>query len=127
MSAVINQTRRKYQLALGIEIVCFLVIFGLLAAWQWNNALSFILGASAIFIPHCFFVLLVFFTRQEYAKKLTALYCGELVKFVLTILLIVLFFKVFLSINFIIFFLGYFISILLNNIVPFMVSKYFGI
>ncbi|MDY4281392.1 MAG: ATP synthase subunit I [[Pasteurella] mairii] len=127
MSAVIKRTRIKYQLALGIEIVCFLVIFGLLAAWQWNNALSFILGASAIFIPHCFFVTLIFFTRQEYNRNLTKLYRGEIMKFILTVVCLIACFNLYSSIAYATFFVGYFICILLNNILPFVVDKYSGI
>ncbi len=124
MSAIIKQAKRQYQFALGIELLVLLVIFSILIALQWNIAVSFVLGAISVFIPHCFFVAFVFFTKQRYTNKLGAFYRGELIKFVFTIILIIIAFKLFLSINFVAFFAGYLLGLVLNNLLPFLISKY---
>ncbi|WP_032093266.1 MULTISPECIES: ATP synthase subunit I [Pasteurellaceae] len=124
MSAIIKQAKRQYQFALGIELLVLLVIFSVLIALQWNIAVSFVLGAISVFIPHCFFAASVFFTERQYANKLSAFYRGEVIKFVFTIILIIVAFKLFLSMNFIAFFAGYFLGLVLNNLLPFLISKY---
>ncbi|AAK03571.1 ATP synthase subunit I [Pasteurella multocida] len=128
MSKVIYQAKKQYKIALGIELGVLLASLICLLGYQWQVAISFILGSSAIFIPHCLFVWFVFFTKkQQFSNKLTTFYGGEAVKFISTIFLIVLAFKLFNSMHFIAFFVGYFITIVLNNILPFFISKYLNI
>lgn len=127
MSAVIGKTKRKYQIALSIELLIFIVAFFILFLWQKNNAISFLLGSFAVFIPHCLFVFIVFFINKKNTHRLMAFYQGGAIKFVCTIILIVVAFKFFTLINYIIFFIGYFLGLLFNNLLPFMVSKFFKI
>ncbi|EJS87595.1 F0F1 ATP synthase subunit I, partial [Pasteurella multocida subsp. multocida str. Anand1_cattle] len=61
-----------------------------------------------------------FYKKQQFSNKLTTFYGGEAVKFISTIFCIVLAFKLFNSMHFIAFFVGYFITIVLNNILPFL-------
>lgn len=90
MSAVIKQFKKKYQLILSIEFLFIMVIFCcFILISQWNRAVSFLLGSISSFIPHCFFVFFVFFSNQKYANKLTNFYKGELFKFILAIVLMV--------------------------------------
>ena len=60
---------------------------------------------------------------MKITKKLTALYRGEAIKFVLTILLIIMAFKWLLVTYFIVFFTGFFVALMLNNIIPFLLNK----
>lgn len=122
MSRIIQQAKTKYNYALSSEIIVLILITGIFAISQ--NGISFALGALAIFLPHCIFVWLVFFSKkQQISQKMTALYRGEVVKFLLTIGLTVSAFKLF-SINILAFFTGYFLTIILNNLFPFLVDKY---
>ncbi|MFZ7240615.1 ATP synthase subunit I [Avibacterium avium] len=127
MSAIIKQVKKKYQVALSIELLVFIVIFAILSTSQSVSAVSFLLGSLAIFVPHCLFVFLVFFIKQKNNHKLTTFYRGGAIKFICTIIFIVLAFKFFAEMNYIAFFAGYFLGLLLNNLMPLMVSKFFRI
>lgn len=127
MSAVIKKTKKIYQITLFVEMITFFLVFSLLLMMTNKDiACSFLLGSLAIFIPHCLFTFMFFFTKQEYNKKLTTFYRGEIVKFVVTIILLISIF-LFIPINVIAFFSGYFVAILLNNLYPFVISKCFRI
>lgn len=126
MSAVIKQARSKYKISLLIEFFVFISVFALLSIGNYQISLSFLFGALSVFIPYCFFVFLMFFIKQGCINNLKMFYYGEFVKFILTIVFVVLVFKIF-AINFIAFFVGYFFSLLLNNLLPFMVNKYLKI
>lgn len=125
MSRVIQQAKKKYKMVLSIEFIILLASLFLLTFWQWKIALSFSLGIVAIFLPYCLFVWVVFFTKnQQLSNKITSFYRGEAIKFVSTIVLIVLAFRLYADMHIMAFFTGYFIAIILNNILPFLVSKY---
>lgn len=124
MSAIIEQAKRKYKLALSIEFILILFVFFPLIVWKWNLAVSFLLGTMSIFIPHCCFVYLMFFTAKEHIPRLKNFYRGEIIKFLLTIILVIFAFKGFEKMHFVAFFTGYLSSILLTNLVPFLVGKY---
>lgn len=88
----------------------------------------FYIGVIGDIYSTLFICLVRFFTKkQQFSNKLTTFYGGEAVKFISTIFLIVLAFKLFNSMHFIAFFVGYFITIVLNNILPFFISKYLNI
>ncbi|MGC6405934.1 ATP synthase subunit I [Bisgaard Taxon 45] len=128
MSQVIDQARKKYKMTLWVELGVLLTSFVCLIGYNWLIGISFLLGALAIAIPHSLFVWFVFFTKkQQISNKLTTFYRGEAVKFISTIFFIVLAFKLVDSIHVIAFFIGYFITIVLNNLLPFLVSKYLNI
>ncbi|MFZ7277401.1 ATP synthase subunit I [Avibacterium endocarditidis] len=127
MSAVIKKTKKKYQLALSIELLIFITVFLVLLAVQLSNAVSFLLGTFAIFVPYCMFVFLMFFKTAKNTHQLTTFYRGGAIKFICTIILIVIAFKFFPTINYVVFFIGYFLALLLNNLLPVMVTKMFRI
>ncbi|MDO5054236.1 MAG: ATP synthase subunit I [Pasteurella oralis] len=128
MSRVIAQAKKKYKRSLTIESLILLITALILMSWQWQIAASFYLGAMAIFLPYCVFVFLVFFRKkQQFSNKITYFYYGEGIKFLLTIVCIIAIFKLFSSMQPIAFFSGYFIAIVLNNILPFLVDNYLKI
>ena len=124
MSKVLTQAKNQYQKAMIIESVC-LVVFGLLVAlWQGESAVDFSLGFICAFVPFCVFAYIVFFGKQDFSTKLTALYRGEAMKFMLTIVLVSVFFKWFYISHFILFFIGFFVALVLNNIIPFLLNRF---
>ncbi len=60
-----------------------------------------------------------FYRKQHLATKLTALYKGEAIKFVLTVVLLVFHLNTF-RLQILLFFLVVFIALMLNNLVPFL-------
>lgn len=128
MSAIIKQTKRRYKIALSIELFIFVIVFFIVFILQKNSAISFLFGTLAAFVPYSLFVFIVFFVKQKKSNsQLMAFYKGGFVKFVCTIVLIISAFNFFKSMNYVIFFMGYFSGLLFNNLLPFMVSKYFRI
>ena len=124
MSKVLTQAKNRYQKAMIIESVC-LVVFGLLVTlWQGESAVDFSLGFICAFVPFCAFAYIVFFRKQDFSTKLTALYRGEAMKFMLTIVLVSVFFKWFYISHFILFFIGFFVALVLNNIIPFLLNRF---
>ncbi|MFQ1014471.1 ATP synthase subunit I [Avibacterium paragallinarum] len=123
MSAIIKQTKKQYLIALSIELLVMLVIFWFLWALQ-QSAVSFLLGFLASFVPYALFVWVMFFFQQKKNNPLTRFYRGGAIKFVCTIIFIVVAFKMVITMNYMVFFTGYFFALLLNNLLPFMVSKY---
>ena len=124
MSRVLAQARAKYKKAILIELF-FVVVLGSVIALLSNaqSVVDFCLGFFSAFIPFCVFVYVVFYCNQNLSKKLTTLYRGEAIKFVLTILLIIMAFKWLLVTYFIVFFTGFFVALMLNNIIPFLLNK----
>lgn len=123
MSRIIQQAKIQYRNAIQIEIVLMLLSACCFAFWQVKNALDFLFGFLSALIPFCAFVYFVFYRKQNLSTKLTALYRGEAIKFVLTIVLIVISFKWLTVTNFIIFFSGFFMALMLNNLVPFLLRR----
>ena len=124
MSRVLAQARAKYKKAILIELF-FVVVLGSVIALlsDTQSAVDFCLGFFSAFIPFCVFVYVVFYCNQNLSKKLTALYRGEAVKFALTILCIIAAFKGFHVSEFILFFAGFFVALVLNNVVPFLLNR----
>lgn len=129
MSAIIKQTKRRYKIALSIELFIFFVVFFITFILQENSAISFLFGTLAAFVPYCLFVFIVFFVNYKKGNnsQLMAFYKGGFVKFVCTIVFIACSFYFFKSMNYVIFFIGYFSGLLFNNLLPLMVNKYFRI
>ncbi|MDG6897487.1 hypothetical protein A6A19_05715 [Actinobacillus delphinicola] len=119
---IVRKTQRKYKISLIIETVLFISIFFLVYIQNVEMARSFLVGAMSAFFPFLFFVALFFFVKNPQKMNIKRLYIGEALKLLLTVAFIILFFELF-KINFIVFFVGYFISILLNNLLPFIVEK----
>ena len=92
MSKVLTEAKNRYQKAMIIESVC-LVVFGLLVAlWQGESAVDFSLGFICAFVPFCAFAYIVFFRKQSFSTKFTGFFCGEALKFFLTIFVVGVFF-----------------------------------
>lgn len=125
MSAVINKAKSQYRRALGIEVGVILAFAFFLFLYKGNITISFIAGTVSSFVPHAIFVYWVFFRNSAKDRtNMTAFYRGEGLKWLATILLIVGCFKLVFPMDFVWFFMGYFIVLLLNNMIPFLLSRF---
>ncbi|QGM79933.1 ATP synthase subunit I [Otariodibacter oris] len=120
MSTVINQAKNFHKKALGIEVVVFFSLFLFSFLWvSLSSSLSLFLGGVAGLLPHLLFFLWFFSKKsQKNNNKMVVLFCGEGIKWGSTIVLIVLFFKLFIDMNIVAFFVGYFFTLLLNSLLP---------
>lgn len=124
MSAVINKAKRHYLKALRTELSIIITGFLLLTILKGYVSVSFLIGSLAIFLPHCLFVYWIFFKKPaENHSKVTAFYRGEGVKWLTTIFLVIAGFKWIPDLQIGLFFTGYVVALLLNNVVPFVLSK----
>ncbi|OOF51553.1 ATP F0F1 synthase subunit I [Rodentibacter genomosp. 1] len=123
MSRIVQQAKIQYRKAIQIEIAIMLLLACFFAFWQTRNALDFLLGFLSALLPFSVFVYIVFYRKQYLSAKLTALYRGEAIKFVLTIILIIASLKWFFVTNFVIFFSGFFMALMLNNLIPFLFRR----
>ncbi|HHE9386049.1 ATP synthase subunit I [Haemophilus influenzae] len=123
MSRILSHAKKNYRKAIIIESLLLVVFYLLIYGWQRQSAVDFGYGFLSAFLPFCTFIFIVFYRKQNFSTKLTALYKGEAIKFVLTIVFISISFKYFSVTNFIIFFSGFFISLMLNNLVPFLLRR----
>ncbi|MDP8079455.1 ATP synthase subunit I [Phocoenobacter skyensis] len=123
MSAVINQAKQTYLKAIKITLYVLVVVAIGVGIVRFNSLPSYILGTIASFIPHCLFTYWVFFrTASPKKQQITVFYMGEAIKWLATIVLLILVFKFYLKIDVIIFFLGYFLILICNSLVPFVVK-----
>ncbi|MBF0751955.1 MULTISPECIES: ATP synthase subunit I [unclassified Pasteurella] len=123
MSRIVQQAKTQYRKAIQIEIAIMLLLACFFAFWQIRNSLDFLLGFLSALLPFSVFVYIVFYRKQYLSAKLTALYRGEAIKFVLTIILIIASLKWFFVTNFVIFFSGFFMALMLNNLIPFLFRR----
>ncbi|AWP54446.1 ATP synthase subunit I [Haemophilus influenzae] len=123
MSRILSHAKKNYRKAIIIESLLLVVFYLLIYGWQRQSAVDFGYGFLSAFLPFCTFIFIVFYRKQNFSTKLTALYKGEAIKFVLTIVFISISFKYFSVTNFIIFFSGFFIALMLNNLVPFLLRR----
>ncbi|HHF4335824.1 ATP synthase subunit I [Haemophilus influenzae] len=123
MSRILSHAKKNYRKAIIIESLLLVVFYLLIYGWQRQSAVDFGYGFLSAFLPFCTFIFIVFYRKQNFSTKLTAIYKGEAIKFVLTIVFISISFKYFSVTNFIIFFSGFFIALMLNNLVPFLLRR----
>ena len=123
MSRILQQAKVQYKKTVQIEIIVALVVACFFSFWNIRSAVDFLLGFCSALIPFCAFVYVVFYYKQDFSTKLTALYRGEAIKFALTIILIAVAFKWFAIASYIAFFAGFFIALMLNNIIPFLLNR----
>ncbi|TNH09455.1 ATP synthase subunit I [Testudinibacter sp. TR-2022] len=125
MSAVLDRNRKLYHKAFIIELALILIVYALIGLLQPAFSFPFLLGALIGWLPQLVLVVYVFYLRANLQPehKLKALYQGEGIKIVLTIILLLL---VFINIDLtpLAFFAGYFGLILLNNLLPFVLQKH---
>ncbi len=107
MSRILSHAKKNYRKAIIIESLLLVVFYLLIYGWQRQSAVDFGYGFLSAFLPFCTFIFIVFYRKQNFSTKLTALYKGEAIKFVLTIVFISISFKYFSVTNFIIFFSGF--------------------
>lgn len=125
MSAVINRAKQHYRNSLIFESV---IIFGLylvvLAVWNATLAFSVLSGMLAAYLPYCLFVYWFFFHNLVKTRsKTTALYRGEGLKWAATIVFISVCFRFYTELNVAAFFAGYISILVLNNLIPFVITK----
>lgn len=120
MSAVLKKTKELYQSVLLIELILLTIMAVIVGLWLGlNNAASFLFGEIAGFFPHCVFVYWVFFRKRMIdTQKMTTFYRGEGLKWLTTIILIVVVFKSYAQMNYLSFFCGFFFMILCNSLLP---------
>lgn len=124
MSRVLTQAVTKYKTSIYIEFFIGLVLGSIvILLLDIQSAVDFFLGFFSAFIPFSIFVYVVFYRNQHLSKKLSAFYRAEALKFTCTIVLIIISFKWLAVEHFITFFAGFFIALILNNLVPFLLYK----
>ncbi|SUT95235.1 MULTISPECIES: ATP synthase subunit I [Actinobacillus] len=124
MSAVINKAKLHYLSALKIEFFLLVSLFGVLMIWKGVESVSFLGGFLSGFLPHCVFVYWIFFKKTtKNQSKMGDFYRGEGLKWIITILLVVMCFKLLPYLHLVLFFVGYLMALFLNNVIPFILSK----
>lgn len=124
MSAVLKRTKKLYQKVMIVELVALVSISLLILFLQpIESTISFFLGGLASFLPQCVFIYWVFFRNvAKNANKMTAFYRGEGLKWLATIVLLVVMFKGYSSLNLVLFFSGYFVFLLCNSLLPIFIK-----
>lgn len=124
MSFVVNQAKQHYRHVLVIELGIITLLTFIMLVFKFDITLSFLFGLLSSFLPFCLFVYWIFFRYSpKNQSKMTALYRGEGLKWLLTIVLVVASFKLIMNLNVLAFFIGYIIMLFFNNLIPFVLSK----
>lgn len=119
MSAIISQTKTYYRRAL----MAFFVLLSVISvAVVWINlsvAISFFSGSLASFLPFCLSVYWVFFRQRENKPIAVAeFYKAEGLKWGLTIILVIMSFKLLPVLHYLAFFAGYLFALLGSIVLP---------
>lgn len=123
MSYILSHAKKNYRKAIVIESLLLVVFYLLIYGWQRQSAVDFGYGFLSAFLPFCTFIFIIFYRKQNFSTKLTALYRAEAIKFVLTMVFIIIAIKWLFVINFIAFFVGFLLALVLNNIIPLILNK----
>ncbi|MCI7352462.1 MAG: ATP synthase subunit I [[Actinobacillus] rossii] len=124
MSFVVNQAKQHYRHVLVIELGIITLLTFIVLVFKFDITLSFLFGLLSSFLPFCLFVYWIFFRYSpKNQSKMTALYRGEGLKWLLTIVLVVASFKLIMNLNVLAFFIGYIMMLFFNNLIPFVLSK----
>lgn len=124
MSFVVNQAKQHYSHVLVIELGIITLLTFIVLVFKFDMTLSFLFGLLSSFLPFCLFVYWIFFRYSpKNQSKMTALYRGEGLKWLLTIVLVVASFKLIMNLNVLAFFIGYIMMLFFNNLIPFVLSK----
>ena len=124
MSFVVNQAKQHYRHVLVIELGIITLLTFIVLVFKFDITLSFLFGLLSSFLPFCLFVYWIFFRYSpKNQSKMTALYRGEGLKWLLTIVLVVASFKLIMNLNVLAFFIGYIMMLVFNNLIPFVLSK----
>lgn len=124
MSAIIEQTKRFYQISFLIEaVLLFILSLFIFILQTFDQTFSFFIGGLVGFLPHCFFVFWFFFRQgKDLTDKINYFYTGEAIKWLITIITMIIIFKYFSSVKIIFFFLGYFFTLLINVFLPILLK-----
>ncbi|MGQ0287388.1 ATP synthase subunit I [Pasteurellaceae bacterium 22721_9_1] len=123
MSAVIHKAKQHYLKSLLVEMGFILFLSLMVFLFKPAHARDFLVGMLVGFLPHTLMVYWFFFRHQaKNQAKMTALYRGEGLKWLATILLIMLSIKLITNLNVMAFFMGYVLLLVLNNFIPFLLS-----
>ncbi|KGQ71512.1 hypothetical protein OA57_00105 [Chelonobacter oris] len=124
MSAVLDKNKAHYRKIFLVQFVLIVVGYTLINLSQPALSLSLLLGALIGWLPQLAFAVYVFYLRANVPlqDKLKIFYQGEGIKIALTVILLLLVF-VNITIDPLLFFAGYFGLILLNNLLPFILTK----
>lgn len=122
MSAVLKRAKQFYCKAMTLEFVICLSLTLVIAVFcSFYQAYAFLLGTLIAFLPQIIFIYYVLFRKN--AQKVTALYRGEGLKWLMTIVLMVVVLKTVTSLNMILFFTGYFLGLFCNGIFPIFLNR----
>ena len=124
MSAVINRAKQRYIKAIKWEMAIIFLSFPAVIAVQSELNFSFLAGAISSFLPHCVFVYWIFFKSAKFQQKMTAFYWGEGMKWLMTMVLIILSVILLPALKVLFFFAGYFVALLLNIVLPVMLERH---
>lgn len=124
MSAVLSKTKHHYRRALLSETAIFALIGAVLIAWRYAVGMSFFLGVVCALVPFAVSVYWVFFRgKNTDDQRIKSFYSGEALKWLVTIILIISVLKLYVGLQIISFFAGYFLALIANSLVPFILLK----
>lgn len=119
MSAVLTKTKQHYQQVLTLELIMFGVLAIILLIWRLQIGISFLLGVCCALLPFGLIVYWMFFRKGISSKThLKAFYCGETLKWLATILLIIFVLMLYPTVHILGFFAGYFLALVVNGFMP---------
>lgn len=124
MSAIIQQTQHLYKKVIFVELIVLVSISLLIFIKDLTPAFSFFLGGLASLLPFCVFVFWVFFKTHKNSNKMSAFYRGEGVKWLVTIVLMVVILKSYAGINVLFFFGGYILFLSCNSLLPIVLIRW---
>ncbi|WP_170152434.1 ATP synthase subunit I [Vespertiliibacter pulmonis] len=102
-------------------VICLSLTLVIALCSSFHQAYSFFLGSLIAFFPQIIFIYYVLFRKNT--QKVTALYRGEGLKWLITIVLMVFVLKTAISLNMMIFFAGYFLGLFCNGIFPIFLNR----
>lgn len=124
MSAVIHRAKELYLKLLITEVMLIFIFSALVFIFNKSASIDFFIGSLVGYLPHALFVYWYFFRKQiKNCSKMTVLYRGEGLKWLSTIVLMLLSFKFLNNINLIVFFTGYILLLIINNLIPFLLLR----
>lgn len=121
MSTVITQTKNFYVKAIPVFALILFVLSTVATMINSNVGVAFLGGCLSAFLPFCLSVYWVFFRQRANGTAVSVFYWAEGLKWVTTIILILLVFQFIES--HLAFFVGYFITLIGNTVLPFLMKR----
>lgn len=124
MSAVLGEAKQRYKSMLWAETVFLAVLC--LAVWvvRSDYSLSLLTGGLVALVPQVILVYWFFFRKlPANVNKMSVFYRAEGLKWLATILFMVVVFKFFKSVHIVTFFTGYFVMLLCNSLFPLFLRR----